>query len=230
MAIIITSCTNRKKGIANPDLCQSSLFPGTLDSVAQQWLAKLKVADATRPAREIYCGRGFREAEASSIVLNSPLYVVSAGLGLINSDNFVPTYNLSASSANNDSVLNKIIDDTSPRSWWSRISLGNSFSVSLVNVLNKYPEDIFLFALSRAYIDLIHDDLAECTLAQQQRFRFFGKNLQSFLPTSLTMNWMPYDDRLDEAGEGFGGHNQISPNDHYATLRLKFLLIAKTLI
>ncbi len=205
MTIILTNCTNRKRGVTVPGLNQDNLAPGSIEFVANQWLALLKGAPAINTAREIYCGRSFREAEASSRTLNCPLYVVSAGLGIIFSELSVPVYNLTVTSKKSDSILNKVCGDVSPRIWWSRVTKGNPFGSSLNTILNNHFDDLILIALSRTYLELLRNELLLCPLDQQLRLRFFGKNLDSVLPSALTGNWMPYDDRLDGAGQGHSG-------------------------
>lgn len=205
MTIIITSCTSRKRGRVAPGLNQDTIAPGSMESVASQWLALLGTAPATNLARDIYCGRSFREAEATSRTLNCPLYVVSAGLGIIKSDLSVPVYNLTVTSKKIDSVLSKVCGDSSPGMWWSKISKTNPFGCSLIQALNNHSDGLILIALPRTYLELIKDDLLQCTLSQQPRLRFFGKNLNITLPGALIENWMPYDDRLDSAGPGHSG-------------------------
>lgn len=205
MAIILTNCTNRKRGVIVPSLDQDNLSSGSIESVASQWLALLRSAHAINPARDIYCGRSFREAEAASRALSCPLYVVSAGLGVVNSDLSVPVYNLTAIPNQSNSVLNKICGDISPQTWWSIISRANPFGSPLIQVLNNHSDGLILIALPRTYLELIRNEILQCTMSQQSRLRFFGKNLNVVLPSSLTKNWMPYDDRLDGVGFGHSG-------------------------
>lgn len=205
MTIILTNCTNRKKGIVDAELLQASLNPGSIDSVTQQWLAKLNNSHAQNPARDIYCGRSFRESETASRVINCALYVVSAGLGIVSSDTPIPTYNLSIASSDGISVLSKVNGKKSPELWWSKITIENPFGTSLINILNKHPNELILFALSRTYLKLIRDELLQFPVNQQPRLRFFGKNLHKDLPAFLIESWMPYDDRLDGVEQGFSG-------------------------
>jgi hypothetical protein len=205
MAIVFTNCTNRKKGIAVPELTLDNLSSGSMDIIARQWLDNLQNASPQNPARETYCGRGFRDAEASAIYLSSPLYVVSAGLGIINSEQSIPVYSLTVSPGTVNSVRNKISDYTSTKTWWSKIVSGNPFGSSLADTLEQHPEGLILVALSRPYVELLYDELLNCSLNQQYRLRFFGKKLDSALPPTLNKNWMPYDDRLDCAGRGYSG-------------------------
>lgn len=205
MAIILTNCTNRKKGFVDPGLVSDDLDSGPIEAVAKQWITNLKNASAKNLAHETYCGRGFREAEASAISLNCPLYIVSAGLGIVNSKQLIPVYNLTVSPQTINSIGNKFSDHSSPNAWWSRISKENPFGSSLFDTLEHHPDGIILIALSRPYIELLQDELQNCPAHQQHRLRFFGKKLNSALPAFLYGNWMPYDDRLDCAGPGYSG-------------------------
>lgn len=205
MSVVITNCTNRKRGVVITSLSASSLDVGTVDDVAAQWIERLKNAIAPKVARNTYCGRSFREAESSAISLNAPLYIVSAGLGVVESNSAVPVYNLTVSTGTSNTISNRIIGTTTPQSWWSTISKGTRFGSSLLDVLAKHPNDLILIALSRPYIEMIHHELLQIAPNQGRRLRFFGKNLDNVLPALLSNNWMPYDDRLDFAGIGCSG-------------------------
>jgi hypothetical protein len=205
MTIVLTNCTNRKRGLISPGLTSESLDRGSIDTVAKQWLDRLINAPAENIARETYCGRSFRDAEASATSLKCSLYVVSAGLGIVNSEQKVPVYSLTVSSESTNSIWSKVSDHKSSNAWWSKMVKGNPFGSSLIDTLELHPDDLILLALSRPYIELLQDELLNCSPQQQQRLRFFGKKLNSALPTSLVGNWMPYDDRLDCAGQDFSG-------------------------
>ncbi len=94
MPIVVTNCTNRKRGIITPLLSASSLNRASISKVAAQWIDRLRVAPADKHARDVYCGRSFREAEASALDLGASLYIVSAGLGIVDSNRRVPVYDL----------------------------------------------------------------------------------------------------------------------------------------
>lgn len=197
MTIILTNCTNRKKGGLPPELTIDQITPGPLDYVAHQWMVRLKNTSPTKPARDVYCGRSFREAEESSLALGCNLYVVSTGLGVISADDLVPIYNLTITPGTPNSILSKVQQLASPRDWWSKIICNNPFGYSITDVLNKHPNELVLIALSSPYLGLIRDELLRCDVVDQNRIRIFGKNLDPILAETLSDNWMPYDDRLD---------------------------------
>jgi hypothetical protein len=204
MAIILTNCTNRKRGSAASGLTVDELTPGLLDNVAKQWLERLEKASSANLAREVYCGRSFREADASAAFLRCPLYIVSAGLGIVSSTRLIPVYNFTIISGTANSAADKITGNFSPKLWWSKIVRANPFGSSLIHTLEQHSDGLILIALSRQYVQLLQEELANLPIDQQRRLRFFGK-LMPVLPGFLTGNWMPYDDRLDCIGSGFSG-------------------------
>lgn len=205
MPIVVTNCTNRKRGIITPLLSASSLNRASISKVAAQWINRLRVAPAVKHARDVYCGRSFREAEASALDLGASLYIVSAGLGIVDSNRRVPVYDLTTAPGTGNTILNRIVGARTPQSWWSLISHRTPFGLCLMDMLAKHPTDLILIALSRPYVELIHEELVQITPGQSTRLRFFGKNLEKALPHTLANNWMPYDDRLDSAGHGYSG-------------------------
>jgi hypothetical protein len=205
MTIVLTNCTNRKSGIANPLLICENLDTSTIGNVAQQWVNRLKEVPPVNSASNTYCGRGFQEAKSSANSLNCPLYVVSAGLGIIKSTQLIPSYNLTISSRSNNSINRKVTDFTSTDKWWSCIANKTIYGSSLFNTLKDQSEGLILIALSRPYIELINDELLNFPPHQEPRVRFFGKKLNHVLPEYLHKNWMPYDDRLDSTGASYKG-------------------------
>lgn len=205
MTVVVTNCTNRKRGQVATLLSTSSLDRGPIDAVAAQWIDRLRTTPADGIAKDVYCGRSFREAEASALALDASLYIVSAGLGIVESNRRVPIYDLTVASGTSNAISNKVVGATTPQSWWSKISQASPYGYSFLDILAKHQNDLILIALPRPYLELILAELRQVTPKQRNRLRFFGKNLDKYLPESLASNWMPYDDRLDYAGNGYSG-------------------------
>jgi hypothetical protein len=205
MTVVITNCTNRKRIDVGPILSASSLSRGSIATVAKQWKDRLRKTRAVSLARDVYCGRSYREAEVSANCINSPLYIVSAGLGVVSSHDTIPSYDLTVSTGSVNTISLKIVGNAAPQTWWSLVSKDNPYGTSLNEVLNEHSNELFLIALSRPYIELVIDELLLIDKEQSTRIRFFGKQLDQVLPESLISCWMPYDDRLDCIGNGYAG-------------------------
>src|SRR4051794_8508407 len=92
--IAITTCTDRKRYPAPPNLDASNLLPGTQSIVASAWRKSIRSAPAVGAATDVYCGRSFQEAVLAARSGRAELRIISGGLGLIRSDQKVPSYSL----------------------------------------------------------------------------------------------------------------------------------------
>lgn len=94
MALVLTSCTNRKRVPAPSALRAHEVGVGALEDVVGEWVRRLDRAGPAATASGLYCGRAFRQAESAALRLNAGLLIVSAGLGLVAAASKVPSYSL----------------------------------------------------------------------------------------------------------------------------------------
>ena len=92
--LLLTSCTRRKRVRVEPALSAAALSRGPINSVAADWADRIQSALALVPATKLYAGRGFVEARAAGFSPRAPLFIISAGLGLIEGQTRVPAYSL----------------------------------------------------------------------------------------------------------------------------------------
>jgi hypothetical protein len=93
-AIVVTSCSNRKTLPPGPSLRARDLATGALENVVQHWFSRLDAANGRVPASQLYCGRGFGESVSAAQAIRAPLFIVSAGGGLIPAQIAVPSYGM----------------------------------------------------------------------------------------------------------------------------------------
>src|SRR5690606_27157662 len=108
MHLVITSCTNRKRKPISAGLHFSELPEGDLESVAKSWCTLLGKASAEYEAAEIYGGRSFQDSVRAATESGAKLLIVSAGLGLVEAGQKVPSYGCTTLAASPDSVSKKI--------------------------------------------------------------------------------------------------------------------------
>lgn len=205
MPIVVTNCTSRKRSTGYTGPSTTDLRTGNLIEVANEWREKLNATNPKQEANAVYCGRSFREVEIAAKSLNAELFIISAGLGVIHSKTKIPCYNLTVSCGTPVSVNNKIIPPYSSKNWWLEVTKNNPYGTPLQNLLANHPNELILFALPKAYIDLIFCELDCLPVSHRENLRFFGKNTKAALPSILQNNWMPYDDRLQALGKGYSG-------------------------
>ena len=197
-ATVITICSNRKRRLPAAGMSASLLEAGTAEAVAADWARRLAKAPRSLMARELYIGRGFREAEAASEAQGGPFLVVSAGLGLVSADATVPAYGLTLLASHEDGILGKIEADAS--AWWRALSATSPFHGA-----NIPDRGLILAALSAPYLDMVAEDWAAWPSDRFARLRIFSKTRPRGAATKLAPAWMPYDDRLDAIGPAHAG-------------------------
>lgn len=196
VALVMTTCTNRKRKPVSAGLRVSSLPASNLPHLVEAWHARLGEDVARYPAGDLYGGRGFQEADAVAKRLRAPLLIVSAGLGLVRSETLVPAYACTVLTNADDSVMARLTDGSSASDWWRAISAAAPNSSRLGDAVHA-SDGLVLAALSDAYIDLIAADIEELSAAAQKRLRLFTRAPLHRIANGLRGMVMPYDDRLD---------------------------------
>lgn len=167
--------------------------------VERIWLARLRASSAELPVRELYAGRGFGLAVRAAEQTDARLWVLSAGLGLVNAAQQVPCYGLTVSRGSSDSLHDRISSAFDPVGWFSAM-LEGPFSKTWSDVFE--PSGRILLALSCPYAKMIGPSLAALSSNDLARLRIFGASLRNVLPTELHPALMPYDGRLDSIFPG----------------------------
>ncbi len=196
--VIVTSCTQRKAGRDRVDLAQLPEAT-SLHRLVKDWRLVIGQAGAYTPARSLYQGRSIVDTTAAAGIVDASWYVVSAGLGLIRSDEPVPAYEctVAAGSALDDRL--RALGCNSAQ-WWN--ALTHIQSAPLSRLITTAPT---LLALPRSYLRLVHDDLAQVSLARAGNLRIFTSAAGGrCVPEHLMECVMPYDERL-ESVRGFAG-------------------------
>lgn len=165
-----------------------------------------KQHEGLRPAYELYVGRGFHEALACKTLTKGRLFIVSAGLGLIEDQTKIPTYDLTIakSSAN---VANRVVgEDFSQRHWWSAVSDQGFNKDGISGLIRRNTASLFCISLPSTYLEMVMDDLGAIPIDLIGNVRIFSSEEgRRLLPEKLMHTWMPYDGRLDGADSPIPG-------------------------
>lgn len=200
VAAVLAPCSSSKRKLPSAALQAGKLPPNNQSAIAKLWLQRL--ADA-RPgslhAAELYCGASHRRVQAAAAALGAPLYVISAGLGLVRGDAAIPPYDLTLSPSATDSLATRVSGDFDPAAWWEAVQTGPF--ASPLSSLARQPGRI-LVALTRPYALLIGPALAKLPEDTRARLRLFGSGLRASLPDALYQNVIDYDSRLDRLVPG----------------------------
>lgn len=197
-AFVVTNCTRRKAGRNVVDVAQLPEC-ASLVRLAQAWRRAVEKASADTSAQTLYQGRSIVDTAAAAAALGAPWYVVSAGLGLLRSDQPVPAYECTiAVGTDLDRRLRAL--DRHAAQWWN--ALTDTSPAPLSSLIAKAPT---LLALPSGYLRLVQDDLAQVTSAKARSLRIFTSSAGAkCVPGHLKGCVMPYDERL-ESVHGYAG-------------------------
>lgn len=193
----ITTCTNRKRAPAVDSLLCRKLPCGDMTLVADEWMARVLRAPHEHLARYLYCGRGFSESLSAAQLATTNLWVISAGLGLILSNEKIPSYSLTIAPGVDDSIKGRISSDFHPSEWWNAINSISGRSIS--KLINDDPDrSLFLISLTQPYAPLILSDLLNLTPDSLTRVRIVGIMCSKNMPKHIQSICMPYDARIND--------------------------------
>lgn len=163
-----------------------------VEQLAEAWRGLVGRALPEGPVQSLYQGRSIADAVAAAAYLESSWYVVSAGLGLVRSDQPVPAYECTVAARSELGGRLKLLGATAV-DWWNAITAHQPYPLS--RLIAQSPT---LLALPSSYLRMIHDDLARVSPAEVGQLRIFTSTAGlQFVPEHLADCVMPYDDRLE---------------------------------
>lgn len=203
-AAVVTNCTQRKSGQIRVDLAQLPHVRGA-GRLAEAWRRLVGRASPVGPVQTLYQGRTIADTAAAAAFLGSSWYVVSAGLGLVRSDQPVPAYECTVAAGSELSGRLELSGATTA-DWWSAITAAQPHPLS--RLIAKRPT---LLALPSTYLRMVHDDLAHVSAAKARQLRIFTSAVGAqFVPGHLADCVMPYDDRLESVPDYAGTRSDFA--------------------
>jgi hypothetical protein len=197
---IVTICTNQKRFKASPAGTAAALAAAAQADLAAQWIAMAQSLLRTAAASDLYAGRAFGLARDAATVAAAPLYIISAGLGLVAAATPVPAYGVTVSRGGAESIRSKVVGPFDAAEWFAALAQG-SFAVGWEKVFSPGSGRV-LIALTRPYAEMVAPALASLPRNELERLRLFGAGLKPLLPPPLSEAVVPYDDRLDTVMPG----------------------------
>ena len=190
-AAIVTNCTRRKSAVVRIDL---TLLPQVreVERLAEAWQRLVDRAEPSGPAQALYQGRSIADTAAAAAKIGSSWYVVSAGLGLVRSDQPVPAYECTVA-AGSELGGRLGLSGATTNDWWNAITASEPRPLSRL-----IARSATLLALPSTYLRMVHDDLAHVSAVTAKQLRIFTSTAGAqFVPRNLANCVMPYDDRLE---------------------------------
>jgi hypothetical protein len=204
--IVITSCTSRKKKSDVVLTLDGAERATSLGALAQGWYQQVQSAPSERlwTAGELYVGRSISEARQAAASVAAPLYIASAGHGLVHGDELIPSYDVTVTAAPNNSLYQCLLRlQAAPAAWWQALVDAFGAQRSLAGLIKTSKNALVLLAVPAAYLELLADEFALLSDDEVRRLCIVtSPHGASSLPSRLQSSVLPYDERL----EGFDGY------------------------
>lgn len=203
--LIVTNCTSRKK--ARTPITRFSPSGNCLTEIAKAWQTSLGQTMSRVKASLLYVGRSIVEAKVVSQGLDAKLFIVSAGIGLVNSDEVVPGYDITPSEKTGELMRTLTKYGASKSDWWQLLSNNKGLSW----LLREHPNTTVMVALPSEYLEMVSDDLKSIPTNEISRLRVFTstagrKKIADFAELPV----IAYDERL-ESIPGYAGTRSDFP-------------------
>ena len=175
--ILIANCSASKRGKVTEGLQLRNLPRSPLPIRFDAWIRAIEAHQDLVPAVDLYKGAHWQNIRACLPALSSfdsELWIVSAGLGLIEKDTLVPPYSATFSRRVPDSVGENI---EMARDWWELLGQRNArlgFPKSLTELHSRSPEAVFLFCLSSPYVAVLLPELEVLSAVASSRIAVFS--------------------------------------------------------
>lgn len=164
---LITTCSNSKEK-TNKTLRLNSIKHkyDSLHELALSWskhIAEFMQNNTSIEAISLYKGSHWANALKAINNKDVDLWVASAGLGLLNANDYAVNYQATFTPGSDDSIpAYGLTNKESSRLWWSYLcDIENKYSrcTSIAKLMGSKSDDIFIVAGSNIYINAILDDL-----------------------------------------------------------------------
>ena len=210
--LVLTNCTNRKRGHVSRQLSARSLPKATYRQVSTEWASRLEAASQHYVADKLYCGRAVTETLQAASILNAEVVFLSAGLGVVPQTQQVPAYNLTSSPGLPNSIGPRLSEPYSPAQWWQALQSARGVRNALAHAIQEREPALVLTVLPASYLGMVGTELESLPAPMRARLRIIGPRRAEEVPVGLRPHWLPYDWRLDSPKTGFNGTTADFPH------------------
>lgn len=199
---LVVACTKRKHGAVQLQMQFHTLGRMKVEKLAKEWIGRMNSTKGHTTVEELYCGEGWKHSLGAYVIAKeqferASLYILSAGFGLLRSDDLVPPYSATFA-PDRDQVAKQIdgIDCVSEahREWWHAINVARDNSIP--HTLAELSSFDYVFvAASVDYIKAMINDLTSlATKLGPERLYIIGTGVsQTYIEVAVRHCMLPVD-------------------------------------
>jgi hypothetical protein len=193
--LIVTSCSFTKRVSVPAALRAARYRLSTPDAFARTWVRNVRAASDLYAARDVYGGPAVASAAKAASTLDCDLYFASAGMSLVDGDEAIPGYDLTASPSSASAPAPLRTGSATPGDWWVALNKAYGVSNPFASAMRKH-DGLILVALPSTYLRMVEPDLLALTAASRKRLRLVTTGRPA-LAADLQPQVVAYDARLN---------------------------------
>ena len=195
----ITHCSASKSFV--PDLKVSDLdLNNTFKQTQSNWSRLIENSVPKCFAKDLYRGGGYKTL--SKHIKSQEFYTISAGLGLINSSDTIPSYECTISIGKPGSISEYFNGRDDFKKWWEFLLSTKYSSGSIFK--NTKDADLIFISVTADYLKMIVDDLKNI----KKQFYIFTGSKDLAIELGFQNNLMPYNEVFDGPEGSLRGTNR----------------------
>ena len=198
----ITHCTASKGVISEIKISDINLNYD-YKKFSKCWSDFLKKSQPVCLAKDLYKGGGFKKL--SKELIQNQFLVISAGLGLVNSNKMIPSYECTVSKGKLNSISDYFKDQFNYIEWWNYL-VSSKYSLGFINK-NTKKSDLILISVTSDYLKMIAEDLK----LLNTKFLIFTGNKDLAINLGFENNLTPYTEVFDGPDGTLRGTNRDFP-------------------
>jgi hypothetical protein len=171
-----------------------------LSSLSNEWLTCVNQSSPKGIAKGMYNGGGFKKLVKT--LDSKSLFIISAGLGLIGSNDNIPSYECTVTSGKDGSIGNHLNRNLDIKQWWEFLKKSKYSRGSIFENIKNY--NLVLLSLTSDYLTMISDDLKNI----DKNFYIFTGNKELAIGLGFESNLMPYNEVFDGPNGTLRGTNR----------------------
>lgn len=203
-SVVFTNCTGRKLQKTDVARLPPMPLPASVDELSARWRDQLQGGRDVHPVESLYAGRAFQDARRAATLLEAPLYIASAGLGMVAASEAAPAYDLTV--ADSGATILPILKQigATRMDWWRSLNAARGHPRPIASEMAHLNAATWYLAMPGTYLSMLSEELTQLPTEATRRLRIFTSSAWAHsAPQVLADQVLPYDERLE--GTNFSG-------------------------
>jgi hypothetical protein len=203
--LIIASCSSKKRIKPANGLDESAPNAFDLNAFATKWVATVRGTKVTTNPNNMYAGVGFVAIRNAVEYLNADVKFLSAGMSLVDSNQNIPSYNLTINNNGGPTPFAKVDVSGNSNDWWNALNRAYGYQEPIYNAIKQHDGFVYI-ALPALYLEMVKPELVKVVNEFPHKIRIISST-KIKVGDALAKVTIRYDQRLNKLENGPSGAN-----------------------